>query len=113
MSSSKKPKKTGKPSTNLNAEDSIPTAEQININNLVEKALTRYKNATLADKKDKYKELSHLASITEEYLSCFALIGYSLQNEEVVILNTPTPKDESALIDLLRSTFIDIMNGRT
>jgi hypothetical protein len=107
------PKKTKTTKASLSgANENIPKAEKANIESLFSKALTRHKNEILADQKDKYKELSHLALIVEEYLSCFALIGYSLQDEEVVIFNTPTSKDEAALVDLLRSTFIDIANNR-
>jgi hypothetical protein len=111
MATPKKPKATTKAS--LSSTDSkLPKAEQANINSLFSKALSRYRNELLADQKDKHKELNHLAIIAEEYLSCFALIGYSLQDEKVVIFNTPTSKDEAALVDLLRATFIDIINNR-
>lgn len=114
------PKKTGKSSSKKStkiaplsaAEYNIPKAEQINIEQLFAQALLRHKKDEVVDKKLKIKEISHLALMAEEYLSCFALIGYSLQNEEVVVFNMPTPKDEAALIDLLRATFIDIANNR-
>lgn len=89
-----------------------PKAEQINIEQLFSQALLRHKADVFLDKKVKFKEISHLASIAEEYLSCFALIGYSLQNEKVVIFNMSTSKDEAALVDLLRATFIDIASNR-
>lgn len=62
--------------------------------------------------KQKFKDVSHLASIAEEYLSSFALIGYSLQDEKVVVLNMPTSKDEAALVDLIRATFVDLASNR-
>ena len=96
------------PATN---EIPISRAEKINIDHLFEEALVRHKKEE-ADKKSKLKEISHLALIAEEYLSCFALIGYSLQNEKVVVFNMSTAKDEAALVDLLRSTFIDIASDR-
>jgi hypothetical protein len=97
-----------------NEEQPLPLskAEKINIENLFAHAYYRYAKEELADKKNKQKELSHLANIAEEYLSCYMLIGYSLQNEQVVIFNANTPKDESALVDLLRSVFIDLANNR-
>jgi hypothetical protein len=101
------PKKTSKKSVS-----EIPRAEKINIEQLFAQALARHNKDLIADKKSKLKELNHLALIAEEYLSCFALIGYSLQDEKVVIFNTPTSKDEAALVDLLRATFIDIANNR-
>lgn len=111
MAASKKPKTTTKSSPS-GVDNNVPKAEQANINSLFSKALSRYRNELLADQKDKHKELNHLALIAEEYLSCFALIGYSLQDEEVVIFNTPTSKDEAALVDLLRATFIDMASNR-
>ncbi len=107
------PKKSKTTKASLSgANDNIPKAEKANIESLFSKALSRHRSEIIADQKDKYKELNHLSLIAEEYLSCFALIGYSLQDEQVVIFNTPTSKDEAALVDLLRATFIDIANNR-
>jgi anaerobic C4-dicarboxylate transporter len=87
-------------------------AEQVKTEQLIAQAMLRYKNDVIVEKKIKVKEISHLSSIAEEYLSCFALIGYSLLDEKVVVFNMPTAKDEAALIDLLRSTFLDIAGNR-
>jgi hypothetical protein len=113
----------GKEQSNIKSEQNVKSgsgetngkitkAEQIDIDHLFAQALSRYKKEEILLKKEKVKEMSHLALIAEEYLSTFALIGYSLQNEKVVIFNMPSPKDEAALVDLLRSTFIDIANNR-
>jgi hypothetical protein len=104
-------KKTTKKQIPATNEIPISKAEKINIDRLFEQALVRHKKEE-ADKKTKLKEISHLALMAEEYLSCFALIGYSLQNEEVVVFNMSTAKDEAALVDLLRATFIDIASNR-
>jgi hypothetical protein len=104
-------KRTTKKQAPATNEIPIPKAEKINIDRLFEQALVRHKKEEV-DKKSKLKEISHLALMAEEYLSCFALIGYSLQNEEVVVFNMSTAKDEAALVDLLRSTFIDIASNR-
>jgi hypothetical protein len=104
---------TKEPTTNeQQAEVPVNKIQQNEINLLFAQALNRYKQELLQEKKDKFKEINHLALIAEEYLSCFALIGYSLQNERVTIFNMPSSKDEAALVDLLRSTFIDIANNR-
>lgn len=107
-------KRTTKKPLAVESEETLPIskAQQIDINQLFAQALVRYKNEQVADKKHKFKELSHLALIAEEYLSCFALIGYSLQDEKVTIFNMPSAKDEAALVDLLRATFIDIASNR-
>lgn len=108
------PKKKPNKTPSLSAEEvTMPKAEQINIDQLFAQALLRHKHDELKDKKLKIKEISHLSLIAEEYLSCFALIGYSLQDEKIVVFNMPTPKDEAALIDLLRSTFFDIVGNRS
>lgn len=106
-----------KPNTPLNqtsskVELSSTKLDEEIVNQLLSQVATRYKNEIITDKKIKIKEISHISSMAEEYFSCFALIGYSMQNEEVVVLNTPTPKDEAALVDLLRATFLDIASKR-
>lgn len=96
------------------AEDlPLSAPEQLNVNKLVSQALTRYKNDSLIqDKQDKLHELEHLGRIVEEYLSCFTLIGFTMQGEKVCLFNATTSKDEGALVDLLRSTFLEIINNR-
>lgn len=107
------PRKKQTKNISLSGDDaSLPKAEQINIDHLFAQALLRHKNDAIVDKKLKVKELHHLSSIVGEYLNCFIMIGYSLQDEKVVLLNMPSPKDEAALIDLLRSTFLDLASDR-
>lgn len=96
----------------VKSETKLTTTEQLDFKKLFEQALVRHKKDIFEDKKDKLQEISHLASMAEEYLSTFALIGYSLQNEKVVIFNVKNSKDEAALVDLLRATFIEIVNNR-
>jgi hypothetical protein len=98
--------------TSSKAELSSSKLDQELINQLLTQVSARYKNEVLSDKKIKIKEISHIASMAEEYFSCFAIIGYSIQNEEVVVLNVNSPKDEAALVDLLRATFLDIASNR-
>jgi hypothetical protein len=121
MAAPKKPKKrassvgnkTTKESKSISdTSDEISKAEKANINQLLAQAFYRFKEEEQKDLKVKHKELGHLAIMAEEYLSTFALIGYSLQGEEVVMFNMPTSKDEAALVDLLRCTFFDIVSKR-
>ena len=86
--------------------------EQASIEKLILQAFTRYKEEEVQDKKSKVKEVDHLSHMIEEYLSCFVLIGYSLQDEKVCVFNAHTSKDEAALVDHLRATFLDIVNNR-
>lgn len=105
-------KKRTKPSS-LSAEE-IPLGklEQANIEQLLAQAFLRHKDDATLEKKLKVKELRHLSVMASEYLSSFILVGYSMQDEKVVLYNIPTPKDDAALIDLLRATLIDMANDR-
>lgn len=92
--------------------EDVPKIEKNNIDQLIAQTFLRYKSEKNVDQALKYKEMSHLALMCEEYLSTFALIGYSLESEKIVMFNMPTPKDEAALVDLLRATFMDVVNNR-
>lgn len=109
------PRKKKQP-TNLseNEKDLIPLSklEQIEVDQLIVQALTRHKDEIAVDKKRKLKELNHFAATAEEYLNCYLLIGFSLQNEKVILHSMADPKDEAALMDLLRSTFLEFLGNR-
>jgi hypothetical protein len=100
----------------LSSEDENVTdlskLEQLSVDQLITQALARHKAELAADKKIKVKELGHLASLAEEYLNCFLLIGFSVQNEKVILQSMSTSKDEAALMDLLRTTFIELLGNR-
>lgn len=108
-------KKTIKKVANTPKEDApdrvVSKAEQAAMDQLIMQALMRYKGEDL-ELKSKQKELMHLATMAQEYLSSFIVIGYSLQGERAIVTHIPTAKDESALIDLLRCTLIDLANER-
>lgn len=108
------PKKKTTKNKTLSADPGtgLTKLEKVNVDQLLAQAFLRYKDDVVLDKKHKVKEITHLSSMVEEYLNCFVLIGYSLQDEKVVMLNMPSPKDEAALIDLLRSTFLDLASDR-
>lgn len=113
----KKPSKRGrrkKQTPPLQDEDLLPLskAESINIEQVFAQALKQYKDELTQKKSIRNKDLGHLTSIVEEYLSCFAIVGFSLEGDKVCIFNASTAKDEGALVDHLRSTFIDIANNR-
>jgi len=79
------------------------------ISQLLQQTALRYKDSFNIEEKIKLKELTHLSSIIEEYLSCFLIIGYTLQDERAILWNGKSAKDEAALLDLLRVTFIENM----
>jgi hypothetical protein len=97
-----------------NGEELSPLSkvEQNNIEQTIAQAYSRYRDEIAADKKHKIKELNHFAATAEEYLNCYLLIGFSLQNEKVILQSISNPKDEAALMDLLRSTFMDFLGNR-
>ena len=99
---------------NISAESikAVPKNEKVEINQLFAQALARHKSEVLQDKKQKHKEIDHLTLMTEEYLSCFSIVGYTLQGEQVCVFNANNPRDEAALVDLMRATFLEIANNR-
>jgi hypothetical protein len=107
------PRKKRAKNPSLSADEiDISKAEQINIEQLLAQALLRHKNDQFSDKKLKVKEMQHLSSIIGEYLNCFILVGYTMQDERALLIHMPTPKDEAALIDLMRETLIDLASER-
>ncbi len=87
--------------------------DKLDVDKLLAQAFTRHKmDLLIGERKEKFKEVTHLATMAEEYLSCFSLIGYNFQGEKVCVFSAPTSKDEAALVDLLRSTFLEIANNR-
>ena len=116
MATSKKPNSSAKikktPKCSVENVEPVSKNKKVEINQLFAQALARHKNDVIQDKKQKYKEIDHIALMTEEYLSCFSLIGYTLQGEQVCVFNANTAKDEAALVDLLRATFLEIVQNR-
>lgn len=109
-------RKQTKSSSQENVEETtsvdLSKIEQIKIDQLISQAIARHKNEIVAEKKEKIKELNHFASVAEEYLNCFILIGFSMQDERVVLQSTHSSKDELALMDLLRSTYFELASNR-
>lgn len=128
MSSSKKSSKSKKNAEQLNVlptplptaipaeknktNNSLSKTEKLTIENVIAQALARHKSDFLLEQKEKFKDVTHLSTIVEEYLSCFSLIGYTMQGEKVCVFNASSSKDEAALVDLLRATFLEIVNNR-
>jgi hypothetical protein len=90
-------------------EDNLSKVESNDVKQVIAQALIRYQHEQAFDTKQKNKELNHLVGICEEYLSSFALIGYTLEGEKVIAINHPTQKDEAALLELLRETVINML----
>lgn len=94
------------PSQNLD----LTKLDQTKIEQLFQQTALRYKQDLELDKKIKLKEMSQLTFMAEEYLNSFLILGYSTQDERVVLWNARTAKDEAALVDLLRTTCMDILS---
>jgi len=97
-----------------NNEELLPFSkmEKINIEQIFAQALAEYREELPSRKKHSNKEFAYLSSMIEEYLSCFVLVGFSLEGNRVCIFNASNAKDEGALVDHLRSTFTDIVENR-
>lgn len=51
------------------------------------------------------KQISIINSFIEEHLSCFVLLGYTVNGDPVSLVNTPTQKDSDSLGTLLHKFF--------
>ena len=52
------------------------------------------------------KQVSVINSFVEEHLSCFVLLGYTVNGNPVSLVNAPTQKDSDSLGTLLQKFFI-------
>lgn len=115
MAAEKKPtstrrKKTStvKPIAKSPGNSVVPSQQQID--EIIAQAFTRFYTAT-TNKSNKLKDLEHLDVIVAEYLQSFMILGYDINGEKVCITHASTPAARDALIEHLRGTFINIMNG--
>lgn len=92
--------------------EGVPASEQVKLQKMLLQALTRFKKESDDTHKQQVQEMSHLSVIAQEYLSSFLVLGYDMNDEKVSILYAPSAKDEAAVVDLLRSTFMDIASNR-
>jgi hypothetical protein len=112
---SKRPRKSKTTESHTLSSDSllpIPTLEQLNIQSTFAQALLNYKTNLAEYTKQSQKDLNHLNLFVQEHLSSYALIGFTMNGDRVTMINTPTPRDEGAIIDLMRSIFIELVNNR-
>lgn len=52
------------------------------------------------------KQVSVINSFVEEHLSCFVLLGYTVNGNPVSLVNAPTQKDSDSLGTLLQKFFV-------
>lgn len=64
------------------------------------------------DKDEKMQEIIHLESVMSEFLSSFIVIGYNLEGEKVFIGHAKSQQQHDALVEHLRVTFFNIINGQ-
>lgn len=76
----------------------------------IAKAFKRFYSESVS-KQHKIKDLKHLDTIVAEYLQSFMILGYDISGEKICISHASTPAARDALIEHLRSTFLNIMNG--
>jgi hypothetical protein len=52
------------------------------------------------------RDLTILKGINEEYLNSFILLGYTMEDERVIIQSYRNPKDKDAMMEFLKNVFI-------
>jgi len=65
------------------------------------------KNMQQVKKQEDYEQLQRIMT---EYLQCFLVIGYTFDNQPIVIGQSNNAYEYNALVEHLRKTFIRIMN---
>lgn len=59
------------------------------------------------------KQISIINSFIEEHLSCFVLLGYTVNGNPVSLVNAPTQKDSDSLGTLLQKFFMKYVDPPT
>ena len=57
------------------------------------------------------KDLENLHNLLKEYMCSFIVVGYSMNDERVLIQNSSTQKDKDALMELLKNIFLTLQQN--
>jgi hypothetical protein len=88
--------------------DEVTTPGQLE--RAITQAFKRFYAASIS-KQNKIKDLHHLDSIVAEYLQSFIILGYDLNGEKICISHASTPAARDALVEHMRTTFLNIINN--
>ncbi len=90
----------------------LPTGgnTQQQVDDVIAQAFTRFYNAANV-RQNKLKDLYSLDAVVSEYLQSFMILGYDINGERVCITHAENISARDALIEHLRSTFFNVMNG--
>ena len=106
----KKPKKKVTPKKKPKVEEDDASAaeelaEQI-FRNKIKAAIEANLHEYAAQKNLSKKQVSVINGFIEEHLSCFVLLGYSVNGDPVSIVNAPTQQNSDALGTLLQKFLV-------
>ena len=112
----KKPGSTQTPSVpdNLPEEISQEEKDQLIQNRLhdalnaveLKKSMDKWLKTTEGQNSVMMRDLTILKGINEEYLNSFILLGYTMEDERVIIQSYRNPKDKDAMMEFLKNVFI-------
>ena len=94
----KKRKKTEIPPETITLPEEVSQKEK---DKLIENRLYDTLNAV-----ELKKSMDKWLKTNEEYLNSFILLGYTMEDERVIIQSYGTPKDKDALMEFLKNVFI-------
>ncbi len=57
------------------------------------------------------QDLEKLHNLLKEYMNSFIVVGYSMNDERVLIQNSNTQKDKDALMELLKNIFLTLQQN--
>lgn len=112
----KKPESTQTSSAPSNLSKEIPQKEkdQLIQNRLhdalnaveLKKSMDKWLKTTEGQNSVMMRDLTILKGVNEEYLNSFFLLGYTMEDERVIIQSYRNPKDKDAMMEFLKNVFI-------
>ncbi len=72
----------------------------------LKKSMDKWLKTTEGQNSVMMRDLTILKGINEEYLNSFILLGYTMEDERVIIQSYRNPKDKDAMMEFLKNVFI-------
>jgi len=116
--SPKKPRKRTPKKANLNAitldelMELIMNSVKESTPNLDTPAIAETKKEIEAQRQERIREIATLEPIIAEFLQSFIVVGYTMDGEKVFIGHARNRQQHDALVEHLRLTFFNIINGQ-
>lgn len=101
----KRPVKKTRPTTRSTRKKTSKSKEELKneeYKKQIQRALKANLDEYLKNRNLNQKQISSLNSLIEEHLSCFVLVGYTVDGEPLTLVNAQTQKDSDSLGTILQ-----------